>query len=354
MADGDVQYANPWSRWLFAGALGPLPPAGPGESLRARLLGRLERWSASPGELSQLPIDRPVFVLGVPRSGVSRVARLLCAHEQAAYATRAVLAYPGAPGTVERWRRTLRMEVRPQAGEAPGEGLGAIVDMSALLVRWFGRAPDALHWPLLRGEDLSAEQRARVDEEVRRLLRAFGGLGRRWVAPSTLLHTELLLLQDLFPDAHFIHVVRDPRPTANALVQLYRACNAEQQRQSPGAPERVPWPRLSALPGYVAEWGADDLRTAVHLWVDAVQEVDRVKGQLARFTELRYEDLLLQPRKELERLFSFAGMFWPEVGNTAFEQELALVGQAKPGGAYQDYALVESIARAAMERHGYR
>jgi len=357
MGDGDVHYANPWSKWLFQKTFEEqFIVTKPGGTLREHFLGLVERVAFTPGGLGQLPIDRPVFIIGLPRSGTTLLYHLLCAHEQAAYVTNAMHAYPSAMGTVEWGRKAFRLDARGDRflGDSITVDFGSPAEPNYFLHRWFGRTMAALHWPQLRADDLSAEQRALVQEDVRRILLAFGGLGRRWVAKSPVLQTELLLLQDLFPDAHFVHIVRDPRPTANSLVKLHKLCNAQLQKLSPGAPEVVPYPRLSTLPGYVAEWGADDLRTTAHLWVDAIEEVHRVKGQLAHFTEVRYEDLLAHPREELERLFSFAGMFWPEEGNAVFAREFGSIGQLRHKNAYQDYALVESITRGAMERYGYR
>jgi len=223
MGEGDVQYANAWSRWLFRRTFEEqFIVTNPGNSLRERFLGLMERWAFTPRGLSELPVDRPVFIIGLPRSGTTLLYHLLCAHEQAAYVTNAMRAYPTAMGTVEWGRKFFRLDARGDRflGDSITEDFGSPAEPNYFLSRWFGRTLSALHWPQLRGEDLSAEQRALVQEDVRRVLLAFGGLGRRWVAKSPVLQTELLLMQDLFPDAHFVHIVRDPRPTANSLLKL--------------------------------------------------------------------------------------------------------------------------------------
>jgi hypothetical protein len=86
----------------------------------------------------------------------------------------------------------------------------------------------------------------------------------------------------LFPDAQFVHLVRDPRAAAESLM-------------------RTPW---------YAQRGAAALSPAVAGWEYSMRRVDRFATALRpdQLLDVRYEDLVRDPRDELRRICEFAGL----------------------------------------------
>src|SRR5579885_1085122 len=96
-----AEYANWWSKLLFKKAFEqqfviPVPPPW---IMRAGL--KLLENTVFRRDLSRIKIDRPIFIVGLPRSGTSILYDLLCAHEQAAYVTNCINAFPEAPIAIE-------------------------------------------------------------------------------------------------------------------------------------------------------------------------------------------------------------------------------------------------------------
>jgi hypothetical protein len=99
--------------------------------------------------------------------------------------------------------------------------------------------------------------------------------------------TNLPLLAELFPDAKFIHVLRDPRDcTVSAWFHNQRV-NAAATRER--------FPTLGAFAPY-----------AMTLWLDTIAKWERFAAAMpGRCAVIRYEDLTTQPAAELARLLTF-------------------------------------------------
>jgi hypothetical protein len=112
---------------------------------------------------------------------------------------------------------------------------------------------------------------------------------------------------EVFPDALFIFLHREPRANLSSMMEAWRAKGWVTYRQLPGWPG--PWSLL--LPsGYerlkgrpLEEITAFQWRAANETILDDLQSVPR-----DRWTTVRYEDLIRDPRSEVARLLEFAGL----------------------------------------------
>jgi hypothetical protein len=130
-------------------------------------------------------------------------------------------------------------------------------------------------------EDLVAsfsdERPAGLADAVRRLYQAYADRQRKLrfgdKTPDYVVHIPALA--DLFPDAVFVHIVRDGRDVALSLIDV--------------------------------EWGVATVTDAAEMWLSYV-EAGRTSGRLLgsdRYREIRYEDLVAEPERELRRLCTF-------------------------------------------------
>jgi hypothetical protein len=154
---------------------------------------------------------------------------------------------------------------------------------------------------------------------------------------------NIAVIRALFPDAQVVHLVRDPRDCVASLARM--------------------------------SWWAGGPVGATVTWVHAVDAAEAARRQLPddAFHQLRYEDLVTDPRAELERLCAFLdepfeeAMLEPQAEAARLpprqrddwhrETQLA-VGTRRIGshaGALdpEHVALVESAAGARMRRYGY-
>jgi hypothetical protein len=213
-------------------------------------------------ERAQVMSRRPVFIGGCPRSGTTLLRTMLNAHLEHAIPreTRFVL---------EAWRRrTLFGDLRKEANRRR-------------LARW-----------IFLGEKTQA-RRLGVDPEeaIARLTGAPPTLGSllaecfvmfaeregkpRWGDKRPLYALRIAAIFDLFPNAQFIHVVRDPR-----------ACVASARKLG---------------------WYEGDIVPSVQYWEATQHAVDAMRTRLGakRLTDVRYEDLVREPEDTLRGVTGF-------------------------------------------------
>jgi hypothetical protein len=104
----------------------------------------------------------------------------------------------------------------------------------------------------------------------------------RWGDKTPMYMRHLLLLRRLFPDAQYVHLIRDGRDAALSFLSM---------------PEGVAF-ETWAHPRSVAEFAC--------LWRTEVAAARRLRGE--RYLEVLYEDLVTDTEQVLKRICSFAGL----------------------------------------------
>jgi hypothetical protein len=281
---------------------------------------------------------------------------LLCAHEQAAFVTNTMNSFPEALETIEWLRKKYQWNVRGERflRDSIEVDFGSPSEPLTLWGKWMGRNPASLHWEEQSVNDLPPGRVDEIKKDVKKILRTFGADGRRFIVKYPLLQTELSAVQELFPDAKFIHILRDPRMAANSLAKLYRISNEQLKKiKHPLFSEVIPYPRIRNLKRYMDEFGAESLSCTAHIWKDAIELVRAASGQLSDYCEVRYEDILANPQLELTKLFKFCELSCPTDQNLKYLTELSKVGQVKHSNKYGGFEEVEKIVAPLMQELGY-
>jgi Sulfotransferase family len=109
----------------------------------------------------------------------------------------------------------------------------------------------------------------------------------RWGDKTPLYMQHLPLLEGLFPDALWVHLVRDGRDAALSFLELPEGFSGKT------------WalPRTAAQ--FAARWRTE---------ITSARRLGRNVG--ARYLELRYEDLVTEPEHELRRICEHASLSW--------------------------------------------
>jgi hypothetical protein len=155
--------------------------------------------------------------------------------------------------------------------------------------------------------------------------------------------TRMKLLLSLFPEARFVHIVRDPRAVALSLVEMPR------------------------------EWGTRTVPEGAARWRHRVGRGHREGMNLGpqRYVEVRYEDLVADPERTLRAVLAFLLLPWDDAVLQYGEGALSRVPErqrdihrnvARAPAAVRDWrgqitsddlAAVEIIAGDVMEQLGY-
>jgi hypothetical protein len=274
---------------------------------------------------------RPVFVIGCPRSGTTLLTLMLSSHSRIAIPpeTRFLL-------EVFRQRRTFGdltvRRNRRRLGRALVRVKGTKFRHLRLDRRQVRRAVVAS--PPTMGSAIGAVYR----EYARSQGKARWGDKR----PTYFRHVDVL--RELWPDAQFVHLVRDGRDCVASLKQM--------------------------------RWWRHGTHGAAATWVHSVDCARRAARRLPpdAFHEVRYEDLVADPRGELERLCAFLGedfeegMLEPHLlaerlparqrdnwhSNTKEKVGPRRVGTHRGVLTEAEVALVERVAGSRLRRLGYQ
>lgn len=313
--------------------------------------------------ITDLAVDRPIFIISLPRSGSSMLQDLICAHPDVAYITNMMYLFPKSPCAADFFRRKLHLNIRGERflqdsvdvdGSSPA-------DPVATWARWLKQDPFGISAETCIISDFTSAELNVIRNDIRRILWCFGGAGRRFQCKTPALLPHIELLQTIFPDARFIYLVRDGRNNANSMLKLNRLCveQLERIRTRLGKHMRfdtrpfVPYPRLPRLPEYVANYGIDDIRTTANLWRDACLYMENVKPRIRNLHEVRYEDIVAHPAQSMRAIFQFCELRAPGPAETTFADRLNRVGALRHTNRYGDFKEIEHICGDMLRHHHY-
>jgi hypothetical protein len=205
-----------------------------------------------------------VFIVGMPRSGTKLLRDLLNRHPE-------ISIFPNETHFFPRLPALIRKHGDPRRRESFAKLYADLAGMRFFTrIRAQGIELDRDDWfARIRGGD--------PRDVLDAMFATYAAMtGSRIVGDKTPEYvTQVPLLSSYFPDAKFVHIVRDPR---DYVVSMRKA------------------------------WGKS-LPRAAQRWKEWIRKFRRdVEACGADFVELRYEDLVAAPRAALERLCAFIGV----------------------------------------------
>jgi hypothetical protein len=294
--------------------------------LRGALTARLSSeaaWQANP-EYADVPIEAPIFITGLPRTGTTALHRLLTADPATqgvqmwlaevpqprpprdSWADNPVFQYIQAGYSRHHVEHPEFMGVHYIAADQVEECWQLLrQSMRSISFECLAHLPGYSAW--LRDQDWTAPYRRH-----RRNLQMIGlhEAGKRWVLknPSHLFALDALL--DVYPDALVIQTHRAPRTAIASVCSLAAQASAG-------------W--SSVFTGPVL--GHDQLE----LWASGLERftAGRTSRGQARFHDVWYRDLVADPLGTVEAIYAHFGL---ELSGPAADAIRALAAQAPAGG----------------------
>ncbi len=230
----------------------------------------VERIRNVPGLLRGATLDRPVFIIGAPRSGTSLLYAILRQSSRFKH-------YPGE--SHEIWE----------------------ADYHPALRGWESNA--------LTAEDLTEDAAARI----RRSFFLVTGRKHRLLDKTPRNALRVTFVDALFPDAHYVYIQRDGRENVNSLINAwrtprYRTYELPEPHSIPGVDPT--WWKFVLYPGWRADRAGPLEVVCAKQWVYSNEHALAASKQvgLDRWVEIRYEDLVEQPVEEVGRVLEFLGV----------------------------------------------
>ncbi|HYC01278.1 MAG TPA: sulfotransferase [Candidatus Limnocylindrales bacterium] len=293
----EESHLNPFGRWLVRQQLVAI--------LRNRLVAE-EAWRRCPQMLAT-PVERPIFVLGLPRTGTTALHSLLAQDPANQVLEYWLAAAPKARPSRSDWERDPCFKQAAQGLKLTywlDPSLKAIHLMTAdgpeecrhLLQQCFtddsfecnSTLPSYSRW--YAGCDMEPPYRRHRD-----LLRLIGANDspRRWVLkyPAHLRHLRALL--KIYPDACVVQTHRDPARVLPSLCSLIAGWRGIYEDE----------PDKHAIAAWTLE-----------LWASTMENAMAVRQELgeARFYDLHFRETVADPAGAVGRMYAHFGIEYPE------------------------------------------
>lgn len=288
--------------------------------------------------MTQIP--KPIIVLGTGRCGSTVFHHVLSAHPGVMWLSNLCQRYPTKPA----WNRR------------------AVTAMGSPLVRRI------LGWRILPSEayrfwdrytygfgsacrDLvQADVTPRMKKQVRAAIAPMLTSERSRLLVKIAGWSRIGFLDEIFPDAKFVHIVRDGRAVTSSLlhVDFWRGWQGPQN-----------WNAGMLSPEDQAVWEGHD-RSFVALsalqWKIRTRAIEAARCQIdpARFREIKYETFCERPLETCREVLEFAEL----APSAAFDQHVQ-AAEIKDSNRWRDdltdaqQAIVEDLLRDDLRRHGY-
>lgn len=236
------------------------------------------------------PPSSPLFVIGHWGSGAELLLRWLAADPGLQSPTWLECQSPNHLRLTQRWllRRT---HVPSRDGSSPGIDEAALAVLTGFSPCLLAVQPECVesirpYW------DLSLlsprEQRCWQRNYLAWAQRVSGGSERTLVLNSPLSAVRLPLVLEAFPDARFVHLVRHPFEVWSNLRARLPALLADHALSIPQGPD-------ASVLAELISWSQE--------FTHVVYQRDKRMIPAGRLLELRYENLISDPRHELERIY---------------------------------------------------
>jgi hypothetical protein len=271
-------------------------------------------------------IDRPVLIVGVDHSGTTILYRMVARHPQLAWFSQYSLRGGDFPG--RRWfplhswaNRTGRSMSRFRWQKEKSRYLPEPREGAGIWRRLIPRTEGFLY-----DSDYDADMAARVRGAVERELRAWRL--ERMLIKIPYLTRAMQVLDRVFPDALFIHIVRDGRAVALSNQKRFEA--------SGGGP-------------------AEALRASARIWSETLDYVEGMRGRLgARLMTMRYEEFCNDVRGGIREVLRFSqldpeAIYVDDIPPTLRSTNDRWLGECSP----PDRKLLNQELGRMLERWGY-
>jgi hypothetical protein len=315
--------------------------------VKSALVGRLltqAQFNQRP-EHADVPIERPIFVMGLPRTGTTALHRLLHADPMAQGLEMWITQYPQPRPPRETWESDPIFNAMQQAFQAHH-----IASPEYLGIHYMDATSVEECWRLLRqtGKSNSYESLANVPRYTAWLAKqdwtdayarhkknlqliGLNDQDKRWVLKNPSHMTALDALMAVYPDALIVYTHRDP------VTCIASSCSL--------SAETTVGHSTTFVGEVIGQTQLDLWSRAYHAFHDA-----RPKYDQAQFVDVAFSDLVKDPLGVTRGIYDRFALDWTPEVQAAIEEidREAKQGAAKPSHTYSlsDYGLTEDEVRA--------
>ena len=256
------------------------------------------------GDLDNV-IKRPIFVIGMPRSGTTVIAEAMAVHEDLGWFSN----YFGWVPSIPEVSILTRLISLPKIGPYLMGKKRQDLRISAFIRRflpycteaypiWRRYCSERFEWNYLLNQFASESEKHRIRSIISKVLLLQNK--KRFFAKLTG-PPRMNFLNSIFPDAFFVHVIRDPRANVSSLLRV--------PFWKEGGGFQNPWWQNGLSQDLIEEWKSSQ-RSSVALgaiqWKNIIKIAWQEKNRIGsnKYVEIHYEDFVKNPYGALKDIFA--------------------------------------------------
>jgi hypothetical protein len=300
-------------------------------------------------------IEKPIFVIGMARSGTTLVYNAIGAHHDVGWVSKQV-ELTGITALALFSRLADLTPALRRSGNRSDALPGWVEELRVGPVEawrtWERCCGEKFLYDYLLGVEATEDERARVRRLVTRILRYQGK--RRFAAKPTG-PARIGYLSSIFPDARFIHAVRDGRAAVSSLVRL--PAWRDSPRMHTPAWRNPPVGLGPETPTHYPD--NDPLALAAVQWQEAVLSARREAQALApeRYTEVAYERFVAEPHTVIDELFEFVELPPSPQAHEFLDRRVKVANRSESWRerlSASDVERITPLLAKGLEAYGYR
>jgi len=301
-------------------------------------------------------IERPIFLVGMPRSGTTLVFEIFTNHPDLGWLSFRFNRLPRWPILSLTSRLTaLGPAFRKSVGRTDQKRHPILERLregpSEAYRFWRHHCGEKFLYDYLLGVRASESERRGVRRAIAKVLRYQGK--KRFAAKLTG-PSRIGYLESLFEDALFVHIVRDGRAVVNSLlnVDFWRDTFRRTQPAWKGGLSEADLEKWRSI------YKSSPAALAALQWRRVMETTREESAHLGaeRYLELRYEDFLAAPRETLAQLTAFAGLEPAQEIDDYLETRVRLKNmnyQFRERFSPEELAMLEEVMGEELESRGY-
>ena len=257
---------------------------------------RYESFRYPVSTLDDVSVDKPIFIIGSPRSGTSILYNTFRRHPDLAYICQGHNLFPHCAVFADRLFRLLGAHL---SLDVPARARGTWATLQWQRGGYYYSEGNRV-WNLFdsrrnintTGHEIAIQEKEFYQRFVKKILRTSGK--KRFVNKTPALSLRVAYLTKIFPDAVFIHILRDGRAVARSIMEKFEEFSFRPKD----------WIADPELVGQLD--GASRIVQCGLMWLATVRTVQSSLFELEarQSLTLRYEDLISDPATTLKQAYS--------------------------------------------------
>jgi omega-hydroxy-beta-dihydromenaquinone-9 sulfotransferase len=300
-------------------------------------------------------IDKPIFVVGCHRSGTTIFYDTIAQHPDLAYFTHASSFIPETP-ILTNYLMGLLGSMQQPIERFAQDGLRVSPSTPSEGIRIWER------YGTVNGDYCLDEtydnpiMETYLKRTIQKHLKYFDR--PRFINKNPDNSVRIRYLNKLFPDAYFIHIVRDGRAVCNSLLKFRKLASeffGPEHRHATSGVKVKTWGQI------VDHWQSEPVLSAGLVWKEVIETLENDRQYISpdRYLEIRYEDFVAQPLEYFQKVAQFCDLRWDGNVQATFQQAATQIDLGGRNDAWKknlsagDYDRLMDIIGDKMHQYGY-